>query len=921
MVISKFKNLAFLILGFFIFSSLAVLAQEMPVGVPAGPSAEEIKKFEEEFGAPPEAFKEPEVEKPKFEEPGKVPEEVKQYVSDKELAEVYCAMTKWKSGAFFLALDALKSNLLPAIEKVKELGIDVEIPDIDSLKTEGQRKIEAICAAPTLAEAENLVKEFSDWGQVEAASKFDNLRSMLQEKMKAKGDEFRERINTEINQFVATEKTAMESELLQEAEQLATEKQAELAGSKVSPDIEAIKAELQAQIEAKVAIKKSELEQKIQAKIDEIMGGQKEKFDEIDKLFQGMDKKINDVIKTGQSQYEQYKLQAFELRKALVFKILDKNIEEGLKQLEAASADIEEAKKEDPSIKSVGEIKAELQEDRRTLEAELDTALETGDEVTFQNALNNFRVKWENFRKESEKAAAQSVNKACTVALAQFDKGKEQIQSNLPKINSVVSKCADSSSEECLKVNELAPRFNSLTTKINDLQSEMSMVENICKSPETADRKNLVALLKKTQSDAEDLKTYGEALEAEKSKAIAASTQEICGQVLPQLYAAKSQLVKNDMVVLKNRIENCKNKTTQECNIVNQLTDKFNKLNTKVNDFLGNITKVENLCQNPSEQNLEDMRDVLNSMKEKGEELRLLGAELRAEQAQKASTKILCRAILSELDMAKKDMSLGLGETSALQSGCKGETANAKCVGVNSLSDKFILARTQSETILKKISNINATCNNAGDEPPSDSFISDIDSLKTDKDALMKTIADLKTEKEKHYEMGEEIGIPLNSTWEGTLPATKTLELFGRIDYQKAAGGQFLMEISVNGQPLPGTLLNKGKTFRFADGRSFPYYSQGGGGSANTSFSDGRPFTYYNPPSPAWLLFYVPNYSTDNTSAGGGYQVMTDVGQAHRYVWDISSLIGNSQTMDVRISNNGFVGPNTLPLEVKLYAK
>jgi hypothetical protein len=109
-------------------------------------------------------------------------------------------------------------------------------------------------------------------------------------------------------------------------------------------------------------------------------------------------------------------------------------------------------------------------------------------------------------------------------------------------------------------------------------------------------------------------------------------------------------------------------------------------------------------------------------------------------------------------------------------------------------------------------------------------------------------------------------------------------------------------------------------SFRYADGRVFPYFSSGGG-SGQTSFKDGRPFIYYKTQGSAWMLFYVPNFDTDNTSVGDGYQVLTDPGQAHRYVWNISSLVGNADTMTVKIRNNGFVGAGTLPLVVKLYAK
>lgn len=897
---------------------------EVPFAVPNGviPADDEFQKFREETGFEPEEYlKESEPERPKFEEPGKIPEEIKQYVSDKELIEIYCATVRWKSGGFFTAMDAIKKHLVPAVEKVKELDINVDLPDIDSLKAEGLKRIEAVCGAQILNEAERLVQEFSDWGQKEAFSRFDGLRSSLEEKLKSKGDEFRSKINTEIDAFVSEERQKIEQDLNQEAERLASAKKQELeAAQDPNIDVNAIRARLQNEIQSKTDEKKSEMEAKIKDKIKALMGGSETKFKEIGGLFKGLGAKINDEIKSGEKQYEQYKKQAFDSRKKLALKILDKNLEDGIKQLDEARQSIDDARKEDPTIKSADMVKAELRDDRRLLAATLDAALETGDEAAFQNALADFKVKWETYRRDMEKAASQAVGKACTVALAQFKEASPRINGGLKQINDLQAKCAGSATDECLKVNEFAPRFGTILGKFAGIKSEMAIAETMCQTPETADRRNLIALMRKIQADAEDLKVYGEALEAEKQKAIANSAKQICGQVLPQLDAAKTELAKNDIVVLRNNVKKCANQTGEECKIVNQFTSQVKNLDLAVNAFLSDVSKAEEFCRSPKEENFEDLRNVLEPLKQKGENLRVLGKELRASQSEKASEKAICRAVVPELEIAGGKVSGGLLEAAAVQNECAGKT-DSRCAGINSLTDGFSSVKNQGESILKKISEADAVCSKAGNNPPSEPFIAAINSLKTDAEALKKSVADLKTEKEKHYEMGSEIVIPRNSSWEGELPVAKTLELFGRIDYSKAAGGQWLMEISVNGRPISAPLLNKGKTFKYADGRSFPYFSPGGGGSGKTSFKDGKSYDYHFSPNPAWLLFYVPDFQTDNTSAGGGYQISTDAGQAHRYVWDVSGLAGSGKTILVKIKNNGLIGEKTMPLIIKLYSK
>ena len=146
----------------------------------------------------------------------------------------------------------------------------------------------------------------------------------------------------------------------------------------------------------------------------------------------------------------------------------------------------------------------------------MDSALETGDENAFQQALNDFKAKWQTIQANGEKAMEQSASKVCTIALAQFEKAKTQMDPGIKQIENLQKKCANSVSDECLKTNEFSSRFDSVVSKSADLKTAMALATTMCQNPQTSDRKNLVALMKKIQSDAEDFKIYGQALEAEK---------------------------------------------------------------------------------------------------------------------------------------------------------------------------------------------------------------------------------------------------------------------------------------------------------------------------------------------------------------------------------------------------------------------
>lgn len=140
-------------------------------------------------------------------------------------------------------------------------------------------------------------------------------------------------------------------------------------------------------------------------------------------------------------------------------------------------------------------------------------------------------------------------------------------------------------------------------------------------------------------------------------------------------------------------------------------------------------------------------------------------------------------------------------------------------------------------------------------------------------------------------EIPEEIRIDANSSWKGVFNPALTLSLRARCAYKTVAGANYPLEVYVNDQSVTTPLLNKKMSFTYKDGRTFPYLGGAGG--------------------QAWLLFYSPQMGLNNSSEGwggtgpGGYQVMTDPGQANNYKWSVSSYLGGASYMKVRLKNNG----------------
>ncbi len=414
--------------------------------------------------------------------------------------------------------------------------------------------------------------------------------------------------------------------------------------------------------------------------------------------------------------------------------ILDKNIADGLAKLDAASADLAEAKKNDPTVQSAGEIQAALQQDRQALVAKLDAALEAGDENAFQQALNDFKVKWQAIQQNGEKAMQQSVEKVCTIALAQFNKANAQIDPGVKKIKDLQTKCANSVSEECVQANGFSSRFETITSKFADLKIEMSLATSMCKDPQNADRANMIALMKKIQSDAEDVKVYGDALNAEKDKMLTDTASQVCSQALPQLDAAENEIKKNDLTVLENNIAKCKGKTSEECNIVNGLTGDVSKLKNQISGFSANLQKAKSACSKAAtEENMKTLADTLNMLKSDGDALRNIAQDLKAKQSAQMSAKILCRAVVPQLENAKQQIAGGISEINSIN----------KAV-VNANSNKFNDFQKQAQATLGKITNINSMCANASATALDQSLVDAANNIKNDKDIFDKLVAELK---------------------------------------------------------------------------------------------------------------------------------------------------------------------------------
>lgn len=485
------------------------------------PTPAEIEGFKKQFegGGPPENIPEPQIPKPPFEEPGRVPEEVKQYVNDKDLVPIYCAMTRWKSGDFFSAMDAVNKYVIGGAKQIQsDFNVSFDMPDTEALKTEAEKKLQEICNADTSDEADKLVRDFISWSQNDSQAKFQAMNKEMQDKLKGKSDELKAKINQQVETFVAGEVAKIQEEMKAEGQNFAKQKQAEFESGAKPISESQMKAEFTSSISSKINGKKADLEAKIKTKIKEIVGGETEKFKNIGKIFEGVGDKINADIAANKGQYEKYHQEALKLRREQIMKVLDANLAEAFKQLDASAANMAEAKKTDPTIKDAEEIKAAIQKDRQELEVKIDAALAGENEAGVQSAIGDFKVKWETIRAEGEKMAKESSAKACSMALPQLSSMVKQLDGAGAEMNDVMNYCQDKKSQECAGVTPFLAKMQALINKMNQVKKEVALANNLCANPQQTDRQTLISLFMQIKTDSNEIQSSGQALEADGRK-------------------------------------------------------------------------------------------------------------------------------------------------------------------------------------------------------------------------------------------------------------------------------------------------------------------------------------------------------------------------------------------------------------------
>jgi len=447
-----------------------------------------------------------------------IPSEVRTVVPEKDFIDLMCYMTRWKSGEMFAAIDAVGGTFVSAVTVCK---IDFKPPDVYQMKEQANAKVDAVCNAQTIEQARTAAQDMLSFAsssqmQGELKSAGDNFQKAIE----AKTGTFQSKIESAIEAYVAEQEKIESESIKAEAESYVSEYESRVTSGSSA---DSVRSDIEGRLSTKVEQSKTRIDAGVKRVVEETL--KQENMDECEKLMGGIEKKIAE--QANSATYTGYKKLALEKQRAITEKITDYHLIDGKKKIEEARSGLEDAKKNDPSVKDADELLSEMETDKKKLLEDLDQAGEVGDDAKMQSIINAFKNKWEAYGKELEKAKPKPM-KLCSNVMSQIDAARPTINEKLTYVDSIQASCEGSTSSKCKKVQSLSPKFTQLKTKLATLVTAMDDAKSLCaKVTDETPYSDMKSTLEGLKSSYDNVKALIDELqEEEKSGAKAEKSSE-----------------------------------------------------------------------------------------------------------------------------------------------------------------------------------------------------------------------------------------------------------------------------------------------------------------------------------------------------------------------------------------------------------
>ncbi|MCD6177907.1 hypothetical protein J7K03_01435 [bacterium] len=369
-----------------------------------------------------------------------IPQDIRNQVPEKDWIELYCYEAKSRGGEAVAKVEALAELLPPLLEKVEELGIKVETPDLLSISRDLESQLEEVCQQTTLEATQAKLQEFISKANSVRNTLGPDLRNQIEPALKAKGEEIRAKLEKELRAEGEAMGKEIEAKLRAQAEQEAKQIEARLRAELKQQIEEELKAQFggQENIDKNYVLElgrrmgeergqkaaqkaRRELEEKyeklaqqereritklIEKKADEIGGEEKRKLEEIRDGFLNLEANLESLAQAKMARWLVFREKAIQKKKEILIATMGAQIDKGKELIMAHKKEIDQARAEGKDIPSAEELIAQLEADKQSLIDKLSKG--ELDENLIRQAGEELKAKWEKIRFDMEKVKKRS---------------------------------------------------------------------------------------------------------------------------------------------------------------------------------------------------------------------------------------------------------------------------------------------------------------------------------------------------------------------------------------------------------------------------------------------------------------------------------------------------------------------------------
>ena len=580
----------------------------------------------------------------------KLSNDVLNVVPQSDLIEVVCLKTKYHSGEFFAALDALEEIVVPAIDELKQVGLEVDSFSVAEYRSGAEAKLNAVCSASSYQEAVTAVFNLQSYTQgIRETLKGPN--SQIGQQLKQQGQEIKDKIEKELDTWAegAAEDVArrVEERTAEYASQLQMQLERDVAAigfrdpsaanSYVQSELAKHRQMTEAQIEIFKIEEAAKMEQEADQRASEIIGYDVDSFKELAEKMENIEAEIYTAIASKVASYEIYNLQAMAKQKEIIMLVLDQKIEEAAAQIREQADLLEEAKLNDPSVKSAQEYINLLNQDKITLASQIEAAVNAGSQTGIETAVNEIKNKWLKIRQDLEQdlAKRQSPRQICSQVVPQIERGQSQIEKAILEMDSAMlemqqkkSECELSSKPICEIVENIYNQTQAAKTEAQTMLDSMTKASTLCQNPSDSLTKDFLDTMTSLRDSGPILKQKMTVLKAELSQqkktlekelAQKPTVAELCqnkelkygrGELQKKLDQLNGILTRCDQPF--NGSPELYSLHISKCNVYKKRSAIFDSAFAQGNSLMSQLENIDNRCVNPN-QDLAEMISILKT--------------------------------------------------------------------------------------------------------------------------------------------------------------------------------------------------------------------------------------------------------------------------------------------------------------------